>query len=288
MEKRILPFDWRKRLENTEYYSVGNDFILLEKPVIIDILDYPFKLNVMLSIICLKGTMKGSVNMQSYVLEAPAVTVVFPDQIISAGQFSEDFSGLFIVMSKQFMTDLSVNVKEAMSLNFTLRQKPWIPLNERGLNSLVRYFGIFKEAMQTTENPYRREIVRHLTVAFLYDLGFHFNLFTVKGENSRREMLVEKFLDLVQTHYKEQRELSFYADKLCLTPKHLSKVVRETSGTTANEWIDNHVMLEAKALLKSTDMTIQQISEELSFPSQSFFGKYFKRCTGMSPSEYKR
>jgi AraC-like DNA-binding protein len=101
-------------------------------------------------------------------------------------------------------------------------------------------------------------------------------------------MLVEKFLDLVQTHYKEQRELSFYADKLCLTSKHLSKVVREASGTTANEWIDNHVILEAKALLKSTDLTVQQISEELKFPSQSFFGKYFKRCTGMSPSEYKK
>jgi AraC-like DNA-binding protein len=101
-------------------------------------------------------------------------------------------------------------------------------------------------------------------------------------------MLVEKFLDLAQTHYKEQRELNFYADKLCLTPKHLSKVVRKTSGTTANGWIDNHVILEAKALLKSTDMTILQISEELNFPSQSFFGKYFKRCTGMSPSEYKK
>jgi AraC-like DNA-binding protein len=101
-------------------------------------------------------------------------------------------------------------------------------------------------------------------------------------------MLVEKFLDLVQTHYKEQRELSFYADKLCLTPKHLSKVIKKVSGTTANEWIDNHVTLEAQALLKSTDMTVQQVSEELNFPSQSFFGKYFKRCTGMSPSEYKK
>jgi AraC-like DNA-binding protein len=288
MEKRILPFDWRERLENTEYYSIGNDFILLEKPVITDVLNFPFKLDVMISIICLKGTMKGSVNMQSYESQAPTVIVVFPEQIISAGQFSEDFSGLFIIMSKQFIAEMNVDVKESLSLNFTLRQKPWIPLNESGLNALMRYFGIFKEAMRTTGNPYRRIIIKHLTIAFLYDLGFHFNLFTVKGENSKQEMLVEKFLDLVQTHYKEQRELSFYADKLCLTPKHLSKVVRGISSSTANEWIDNHVILEAKALLKSTDMTVQQISEELNFPSQSFFGKYFKRCTGMSPSEYKK
>jgi AraC-like DNA-binding protein len=288
MKQRILPFDWRDKQENTEYYSVDNDFILLEKPVITDVLDYPFKMGVMISVICLKGTMSGNVNMQSYELHAPTVMVVFPDQIVSAGQFSEDFSGLLIITSKQFINDMNINVKESMSLNFTLRQKPWIPLNERGLNSLVRYFEVLKEALQTTENPYRKNIVKHLTIAFLYDLGFHFNLFTVKDDKLKREMLVEKFLDLVQTHYKEQRDLGFYADKLCLTPKHLSKVIKEVSGITANEWIDNHVTLEAKALLKSTNMTVQQVSEELNFPSQSFFGKYFKRCTGVSPSEYKK
>jgi hypothetical protein len=181
MERRILPFDWRERLENTEYYSIGDDFILLENPVIIDVLTYPFKLDVMTSIICLKGTMKGNVNMQSYELQAPTVMVVFPGQIISAGMFSEDFSGLFIVMSKQFITDMNINIKESLSLGFTLRQKPWIPLNESGVNTLVRYFDVLKEAMRTNGNPYRPEIVKHLTISFLYDIGFHFHLFTVKG-----------------------------------------------------------------------------------------------------------
>ncbi|MDR1347315.1 MAG: helix-turn-helix domain-containing protein [Prevotellaceae bacterium] len=288
MKQRILPFDWRAKLENVESYSIGNDFILLENPVITEVLNFPFKLDVMTAVICLKGTMKGSVNMQSYELQAPTVLVILPGQIVSAGMFTEDFSGLFIVMSRQFINDMNVNVKESLSLNLTLRQKPWIPLNEKGMNALVRYFDILKEAMRTTENPYRMEIVKHLTISFLYDLGFHFHLFTGKGENSKQEILVEKFLDLVQIHYKEQRKLGFYADKLCLTPKHLSKVIKEVSGTTANEWIDNHVTLEAKALLKSTNMTVQQISEELNFPSQSFFGKYFRRCSGMSPSEYKK
>ncbi|MDR1199963.1 MAG: helix-turn-helix domain-containing protein, partial [Prevotellaceae bacterium] len=244
MKQRILPFDWSARLENTEYYSIGRDFIMLEKPVITGVLNFPFKLDVMTAVICLNGTMQGNVNMQSYEFQAPTVMVILPDQIISAGMFSEDFSGLFIVMSRKFINDMNVNVKESLSLNLTLRQKPWIPLNEKGVNALVRYFDVLKEAMRTTENPYRMEIVKHLTISFLYDIGFHFHLFTVKGENSKREILVEKFLDLVQIHYKEQRELSFYADRLCLTPKHLSKVVKETSGTTANEWIDNHVILE--------------------------------------------
>ncbi|MDR2805936.1 MAG: helix-turn-helix domain-containing protein [Dysgonamonadaceae bacterium] len=78
-----------------------------------------------------------------------------------------------------------------------------------------------------------------------------------------------------------------YASKLCLTPKYFSKIIKDNSGISASEWIDNYIILEAKALLKSTNITILQISDELNFPSQSFFGKYFKRVTGMSPKSYR-
>ena len=81
--------------------------------------------------------------------------------------------------------------------------------------------------------------------------------------------------------------MEFYAYQLCITPKHLSKVIKQTTHKNANDWIDEHVILEAKALLKSTNMTTQQISEELNFSDQLFFGKYFRRHTGMSPKEYK-
>jgi len=84
------------------------------------------------------------------------------------------------------------------------------------------------------------------------------------------------------------RSVEFYADKLSLTPKYLTTVVRETSGKTAHDWIIEYVILSAKALLKSTNITIQEISDRLNFPSQSFFGKYFKQQTGMSPVEYRK
>ena len=100
-------------------------------------------------------------------------------------------------------------------------------------------------------------------------------------------MLVENFIDCVHKSYKKQRGMEFYADKLSLTPKYLSKLIKDNTGTSALEWIDNYVILEAKAFLKSTNMTIQQISDELNFPSQSFFGKYFKRHVGVSPKEYR-
>ena len=95
------------------------------------------------------------------------------------------------------------------------------------------------------------------------------------------------FVSAVEMHYRKERSVKFYADLLCLSPKYLSSVIYKVSQKLAGEWIDGYVILEAKTLLKSGKLTIQQISEQLNFPNQSFCGKFFKRCVGMSPKEYK-
>lgn len=78
-----------------------------------------------------------------------------------------------------------------------------------------------------------------------------------------------------------------YSGGLCITPKYLSRIIKDITGYTALDYIENYVVTEAKAMLNSTMMTVQQISDSLNFPSQSVFGKYFKRVTGMSPKEYR-
>lgn len=149
---------------------------------------------------------------------------------------------------------------------------------------------MLKRTIAQKNNPYCLEILKYLTKAFFYAFGYDLHIRRQEGESkkSKHQVLVEKFLNLVRLHFKDERSLEFYANKLFLTPKHLSKVVKENSGKTAGDWIDSYVILEAKALLKTTDMTVQQISDRLNFPSQSFFGKYFKRLEGISPSEYKK
>ena len=87
---------------------------------------------------------------------------------------------------------------------------------------------------------------------------------------------------------KYERSVDFYAGKLCLTPHYLSTVIRETSGQTVMQWINQSVILEAKVLLKHSDLLVFQISDELNFPNPSFFSKFFKRITGMTPAEYQR
>ena len=93
-------------------------------------------------------------------------------------------------------------------------------------------------------------------------------------------------MQLLKEHYTTQRKIGFYADKLCMTPKYLSQVIHAVSGRHAGDWIRDYVILEAKALLKSRQYTIQQVSDMLNFPNQSFFGTYFKKTVGCSPLTY--
>ena len=83
------------------------------------------------------------------------------------------------------------------------------------------------------------------------------------------------------------RSIAYYAKLLCISPKHLSATIKIMSGQTASEWIDNYVIIAAKAMLRSSSKTIQQISNDLNFSNQSFFGKFFKKYVGVSPTEYR-
>ena len=108
------------------------------------------------------------------------------------------------------------------------------------------------------------------------------------GTSTRSRIILEDFLLLVRDHHTKERNLSFYADKLYLTPKYLSKLIKSVSGKSAHEWIDSFVILEAKNLLKYSDMSIKAIVYELNFPNQTTFYRFFKTKTGMTPSEYRK
>jgi len=283
--KNILPLNWRIEIENLEVDSIDDDLILLDKPIIISAFKYPFKVDVTTAIICIKGKTEGSINLKPYTTEGPCLITVLPGQIMEYKSVSDDFEGLFLIMSSKFTESLIPNTAERLPLFFSVRDNPAIPLDNEALTGMIGYFDMLKKVIRIKDHPYRLEVSRHLTLAFFFGAGVYFH----ESVNNRThyELLVEKFLHILEKHYREQRGLEFYANKLCITPKHFAKVVKETTQKSANDWIDERVTLEAKALLKSTNLTVLQISEELNFSDQSFFGKYFKRHTGMSPREYK-
>lgn len=91
----------------------------------------------------------------------------------------------------------------------------------------------------------------------------------------------------MQKNYKHERSVKWYSDRLCLTPKYLSEIVKQASGRTARQWLMAFVLIEIKSLLRNTDYSIKQIAQEMNFSSQSSFGKYFHHATGLTPKEYR-
>jgi len=285
MKNIIELLNWRAGLKNiSEYDAIDDDFVLFDSIVTSNTPEYPFKLDVTIAMICIKGTMSGNINLKPFTSASPGLAIILPDQILEHGFVSEDFSGLIMIMSRRYTDSLNIQVNLTQMLS--IRNNPYTTMTDDELVSIMAFYSILQRTVRKKDNPYRMEIVQCLVKAFFYSAGYH--KLPDAEKKSKNEMVAEQFLNHVEAYYKEKRGVEFYANKLCLTPKYLSKLVKESSGQSANEWIDSYVILEAKALLKSTNKNIQQISDELNFPSQSFFGKYFKRQVGVSPKEYKR
>lgn len=168
------------------------------------------------------------------------------------------------------------------------RQPFYVNDNLKEWQRVDTYFSLIWDTVHL--QPYQREAMRHLVTSLFYH--FHY-LQTNSRQNellhsSRHEELFRRFITLVNEYCKTQRTTAFYADRLCLSPRYLSTVIRDISGRTVMEWVNQAVILEAKVMLKHTDLLTYQIADKLHFPNPSFFSKFFKRMTGMTPQEYQR
>lgn len=263
---------------------IGTDFYLHEQTGLVPY-HHPVKTDLCICCICLQGEARGQVDLTPFSLKASEMSVIAEGQLIEHDYVSDDFRGYCLLMSPRFLGGLGL--PNSLQAYMALQDNPVIPLTPRQLESLTRYFDMTRSLLRS-RNPFKLETVRHLTCAFFYGMGYYFHQMAEDKVLSAGEQLTRQFLRHVRQHYRRERKVAFYAGLMHLSPGYLSTVVRTCTGRTASEWIERHVAQEAKALLKSTNMTVQQISNELNFPSQSFFGKFFKRLTGLSPKEYRR
>lgn len=252
-------------------------------------LQSPHKFNFFMMIFHTAGTSKFKVDMKDYTIDNPAnVIKIAPGQIVSVDSISNDFDATCMILSPSFLENLLVYINGSIPLRIGALIDPITHLNneERGLFEI--FTRTISRILSNKENPFRIQVVQHVIMAIFYSSEQVRNIDDNEPPRSNADVLSKEFLVLVKENFRQERQLQFYADKLCITPRYLSRVVKEITNSSAAEWIERYVVLEARALLKSTNMTIQQISDELNFPSQTFFGKYFKRRMGVSPKEYRR
>lgn len=242
--------------------------------------------------LCLEGSTRFNISLREFELIPGRMVIALPNQIIEHRQFSSNFRGIFFAVSKSLLESLP-KVGNVLSFFFFLKDYPCFDLNQHEQEMIKEYHAFIRKRLKNKDDRYRREVVMGLMQGFFFELCNIFNSYApdasaVVKSKSRKEYIFERFYESLVQSYQSERSVKFYADQLCLTPKHLSGVVKEVSGKTVGEWIDELVILEAKALLNSSSMNIQEIADRLNFANQSFFGKYFKHYTGMSPKEYRK
>lgn len=290
--KKISYLKWKERIEEITpgYKRIGTDLLLIDQPETrLDSLNdnEPFKVDVTMSIIYECGTAVLKINMREYRLKAPCVLIVLAGQIYQPIYNSEDLKTKVIVISRSFSDTLFPSFGETQQLYMSVLKQPVI-VTDNDQMVFTRYYELMSDLVKSPESDFKLEAARHLTLAMFYGYThIKHKLSEDDTRKNRKNELHSDFLNLLHKNYKREREMTFYAEKLFVTPKYLSQVIKDVTGHSAMKYIEDYVISESKALLSSTNMTIQQISDDMNFPSQSVFGKYFKRITGMSPKEYR-
>ena len=261
---------------------IGDDFCIYEISYH-PLLEYPFKISEYSCYICLEGESKGAIDLSPFCLKPSSLAVNVPGQLLEQHAMSKDFRAIGITMSREFVSSLGLPYN--FYLDRMLRNAPILELKPAILQSMLSYCSMVQRLL-AKERPYQMETLRHLTCAFFYGFSSYFQM-SESRPPSNEEFIMKRFMTEVKEHYHTQRRVLFYADRLHFSTGYLSTVIKNVSGKSPLEWIDDFVAKEACALLKNTNLTVQQISHELGFPSQSFFGKFFKRMTGFSPKEYR-
>ena len=269
--------------------SYDNDIVLFNHFDVITLERLPWKLSRPLFAMCLQGSATVKVNLQEYRICGNELVTLMPDAIIHGYSFSDDFSGVMVLLSNSVAEELLPDITSVLPILMDFRQSPVIKLMPDEAKSLYEFYKFIWDKIPRVHGDYGKSELNGLLLSIFYEvLSVCKERYTYgKFKRTRNEETFYKFYSLIEQEYCRERSVVYFADRLCISPKHLSMVVKKVSGRTASDWIDDYVILQAKQLLRSSSLTIQEVSRELNFSNQSFFGKYFKKHVGMSPSEYR-
>ncbi len=266
---------------------LGRDFWIFDNftATMLPMFSDPVKLSASISIFVRSGHCKFYHNLITYDFEGPAIVNIRNGETMQIIDVSSDFSASFIVMSKFFVEDIFLHINDMQNLS-AMSRRPVAMIPDDIVSKFENLYESLHIVATDTSNPQLLKALQHSIIAFYYRYAYRcYELLESAPDSAAR--LSDRFIKLVKDKFKTERFLEYYAEELGVTPKHLSRTVKAQTGYSAASWIERFLILEAKILLKSTNLTVQQISDNLNFPTQSFFGKYFKKNVGVSPKLYR-
>lgn len=240
--------------------------------------------------LCLQGSFRYTADTVEQCVHAGEAMIIHEGQVVDNYQRSDDVEGIAIMMSYDFFHEIVKGFHEQSSLFLFSRSHPVFMLQPNEVKDVVDYFTMIKNRVDDGSRPFRRDVVRMLISAMIYDLSNAIYRIQLRSDKkpTRAEAIFSDFIRLVEQNYRSERRVGWYAHEMCITAKYLSETVKMVSRRTHNDWIDNYVVMELRVLLKNTTKSIKEISQDMCFPNQSFMGKYFKEHVDMSPMSYRK
>lgn len=253
---------------------------------------FPCRIDAFIIGVGTEGETSVSFNLHEFKLKKDSIFIFTPKNVLQVNS-QQYFKADVIAISPDFMRRINIDIKNMMPLFLKFVENPALTLTPEESRSMRGMIAQIERETRGPETHFSFDIVSGLIAATIYKVGdimYHYLAEHPEGQNNshnRAEEYFKQFTHLLGEHFREERSVGFYARQLCITPKYLTTLIKRISGKSVSEWIDNYVILEAKTLLKYSNMSVQEIAYYLNFPNQSFFGSYFKRNAGMSPSQYK-
>jgi len=256
--------------------------------------DFPIKVQgVTVFLFCLEGTIDLKLSFQEYHLGKNDIFIVQSGQLGEFNGMSHDVQFFQFFVNNDFSNPLT-HINDSQKLQDLLFRGPLHHCDDRQMQEFRAIYQAVREKIDS-QWVYRDDVIRGYVYALLYSI---YSLSYAEsqeqksapqpqGTTGRQTELYNDFIALVQKHAGQEHKTAFYADKLCITPKYLSQIIYNVSGRFAKEFIHEALVMESKAMLK-TGLTIQQVCDKLNFNSPSFFGRFFKEATGMTPFEYQQ
>ena len=241
--------------------------------------------------IVLQGWMTMLFNGREVHFTKDDLIIYTPGMMVSVIDISDDYRGICLVADKDFAFE-SPTMRDAIRAAYLPAvelSEPRLTLAEEDNLHLMELMGIIRRYLLSADHPFRSECLRTTYGLFLLEL----NAIQERTIRERRfpkriEELFFDFLRLVPIHFTEHHDVAFYASQLCITPRYLSQIVREVSGRTVVDYINQMLLMEASYLLQQTSLPIVQIADRLHFSEAASFTRFFTRMKGMPPREFRK
>ncbi len=278
----------KKLKEYIEDSLTGSDGFWVRELTSEELTSDPIRLNCTMIALCMNGTAVFSIDTKDYDISAGSEAFMLSDLVFSIRSTSRDFVVRMFIFSRSISNQAFMRFD---SIFFNRVYENPIYHHSGSADKTLAYFTILSDIQSDRHNSYRNLIAMNLLRGFsldVYDKVLRHADDSKPRPNSRREELYGRFMNLVNSECRRHRDVAWYADRLCITPRYLAGITHAVSGDSPKELIDYVIVQEIKILLTFSEMSLQEIADRLSFPDQSYLGRFFRRQAAMSLSDYRR